>query len=94
MRDQKRLEADRVHQMAEQALAQQLEREFRNKQLDGAPELPREEKIRRAAEWRLQRVLSLTAHALRLMGGARIVSCKSAKDRTSMSLTGEQVSWG
>ena len=37
------------------------------------------------------RVLTLTAHALRVMQGAKLVSCKSAKDRTSMSLTGEQV---
>ena len=37
------------------------------------------------------RVLKLTAHAIRSAGGGRIVSCKSAKDRTSMSVTAEQV---
>ena len=37
------------------------------------------------------RVLKLTAQAIRAAGGGRIVSCKSAKDRTSMSVTAEQV---
>ena len=37
------------------------------------------------------RVLKLTAQAIRSAGGGRIVSCKSAKDRTSMSVTAEQV---
>jgi len=36
------------------------------------------------------RVLTLTSRAVRLLHGGRIVSCKSAKDRTSMSITAEQ----
>ena len=37
------------------------------------------------------RVLTLSSQCVRLLSGGRIVSCKSGKDRTSMSVTAEQV---
>jgi len=37
------------------------------------------------------RVLTLSAHCVRLLGGGRLISCKSGKDRTSMSVTADQV---
>ena len=39
------------------------------------------------------RVLMLAADLVREIGGARITSCKSAKDRTSMAVTHEEVSF-
>lgn len=36
-------------------------------------------------------MLTLSAQCVRLLGGGRLVSCKSGKDRTSMSVTAEQV---
>lgn len=38
------------------------------------------------------RVLTLSALAVRILSGGRIISCKSGKDRTGMSVTAEQVS--
>ncbi len=37
------------------------------------------------------RVLTLSSHVVRLLGGGRLISCKSGKDRTGMSVTAEQV---
>jgi hypothetical protein len=37
------------------------------------------------------RVLTLSSQCVRLLRGGRIISCKSGKDRTSMSVTAEQV---
>ena len=38
------------------------------------------------------KLLSMVDEAVRLMGGARVTSCKSAKDRTAMSVTYDSVS--
>ena len=36
-------------------------------------------------------MLTLSSRAVRLLYGGRLISCKSGKDRTSMSVTAEQV---
>jgi len=38
------------------------------------------------------RVLTLSSQAVRLLNGGRMISCKSGKDRTGMSVTADQVS--
>ena len=38
-------------------------------------------------------IITLTEQLVRALHGGRVTSCKSAKDRTSMAVTAEQVRW-
>ena len=49
------------------------------------------ESVEHHARRKETRVLTLSAQVVRLLHGGRMISCKSGKDRTSMSVTAEQV---